>query len=88
MNFNPTILAFFGDIGAGEVLVVLAAILILFGGKGLPQIARKLGKMTQDLQKAGQDFKKLLLTADHQPPPEPPAPSNPGNRTDKDADKS
>ena len=38
MNFNPTILAFFGDIGAGEVLVVLAAILILFGGKGLPQI--------------------------------------------------
>ncbi len=72
VNLNYPILAFFGDIGAGEVLVILAAILILFGGKGLPPMARKLGKITQDLQKAAQDFKKQLLSSDHQPPADPP----------------
>jgi len=78
MNFSHPILAFFGDVGAGEVLVILAAILILFGGKGLPPIARKLGKMTQDLQKATQEFKKQLFSADHQPPAEPPEPPQGG----------
>ena len=42
MSFGMPMLAIFGDIGAGEVLVILAAILILFGGKGLPAMARKL----------------------------------------------
>ncbi|MEI7880573.1 MAG: twin-arginine translocase TatA/TatE family subunit [bacterium] len=87
MNFNHPILAFFGDIGAGEVLVIMAAVLILFGGKGLPSIARKLGKMSQDLQKATRDFKNQLLTADHQPPPEP-HDHKPLSPDDKDADKS
>ena len=78
-------LAIFGDIGAGEILVILAAILILFGGQGLPAIARKLGKITQDLQKAAHDFKKQLLTADQPHPEEPPqnTPASP----EKDADK-
>jgi sec-independent protein translocase protein TatA len=78
MNFSQPIFAFFGDIGAGEVLVILAAILILFGGKGLPPIARKLGKITQDLQKGAQEFKNQLLSADHEPPPKPPDPDKGG----------
>lgn len=57
-------LAIFADIGGGEILVVLAAILMLFGGKGVPGIARTLGKITKDLQKASQDFKDQLLDAD------------------------
>lgn len=79
-------LAFLADVGAGEVLVILAAILILFGGKGLPPIARKLGKMTQDLQKATQEFKKQLLTADYRPPAE--LLEKPPVSPEKDADKS
>jgi TatA/E family protein of Tat protein translocase len=86
MNVFLPNLAFFGDIGAGEVLVILAAILILFGGKGLPAMARKFGKVTQDLQKATHDFKKQLLSADQPPPAEPShnAPVSP----DHDAEKS
>lgn len=63
---TPPPLAIFGDIGGSEVLVVLGAILVLFGGKGVPEIARKLGKMTSDLQRASAEFKKQLLTADQE----------------------
>lgn len=86
MSSAMPLLAIFGDIGAGEVLVILAAILILFGGKGLPAMARKLGKVTQDLQKATHDFKKHLLSADQPPPAEPS--QNASVSPDQDADKS
>lgn len=66
ISFTPT-LALFGDIGGGELLVVLAAALILFGGKGLPTIARTLGKITGDLQRIAGDFKQELLNADQEP---------------------
>jgi sec-independent protein translocase protein TatA len=48
--------------------LVLAAILILFGGKGLPDIARKIGKTMEDLRKTSQDFKDQLLRADEAAP--------------------
>lgn len=63
---TPPPLAIFGDIGGSEVMVVLGAILVLFGGKGIPEMARKLGKVTQDLQRASAEFKKQLLTADQE----------------------
>lgn len=62
--------AIIGDIGGGELLVVLTAMLVLFGGKGLSGMARTVGRITRDLQRAAQDFKNQLLTADE---PEPPA---------------
>jgi len=65
-------LALIGDVGGGELVVIMAAILVLFGGKGLPGIARTLGKITRDLQRASEDFKDQLLTADN---PEPPLPA-------------
>jgi sec-independent protein translocase protein TatA len=65
------VLALIGDVGAGEVIVIMAAILVLFGGKSLPGMARTLGKITRDLQRASQEFKDQLLSADQpdQPPP-------------------
>lgn len=79
MNMLP--LALFGDIGGGELLVVMAAILVLFGGKGLPSIARTIGKTMEELRKASHDFKKQILNADAEmqkpsllPHDQPPAP--------------
>ncbi len=66
MNTFP--IALIGDIGGGELLLVLSAILILFGGKGLPDIARKIGKTVEDLRKTSQDFKDQLLRADDATP--------------------
>lgn len=68
MNLLP--LALFGDVGGGELLVVFAAILLLFGGKRLPSIARTVGKTLSDLRKASQDFKDQILTADEPRPPD------------------
>lgn len=69
-------LALIGDIGGGELLVVLTAMLVLFGGKGLSGMARTLGKMTRDLQRAAQDFKNQLMTADSDEPPASRPPAN------------
>ena len=63
-------LALIGDVGGLELLVILTASLMLFGGKGLPGIARSLGKISRDLQRASQDFKNQLLTADEPVLPE------------------
>lgn len=84
-NVIQPLFGFLGDLGAGEILVILAAILILFGGKGLPAMARKLGQLTQDLQKATQDFKRQILTADTPPPDE--TPKSPPHPPEHDAPK-
>jgi len=39
-------------IGTGEILVILVLILILFGGKKLPEFARSLGKGIREFKKA------------------------------------
>lgn len=39
-------------IGSGELIVILCVILILFGGKKLPEFARNLGKGVREFKKA------------------------------------
>ena len=43
-----------------ELLVILLAVLILFGGKKIPDIARSIGKGMRELQKASRDFQREL----------------------------
>lgn len=38
--------------GTGEILVILVVILILFGGKKLPEFAQSLGKGIREFKKA------------------------------------
>lgn len=38
--------------GTGEILVILVVILILFGGKRLPEFAQSLGKGIREFKKA------------------------------------
>lgn len=61
-------IALIGDVGGAELLVILTAILVLFGGKGIPDIARNLGKMSESLRRGAQDFKDQLMEADTPPP--------------------
>lgn len=39
-------------IGSGELIVILCIILILFGGKKLPEFAKSLGKGIREFKKA------------------------------------
>jgi sec-independent protein translocase protein TatA len=65
MNTLP--IGLIGDIGGGELILVAVAVLLLFGGKSLPSIARTIGKNVDALRKASQDFKDQLLNADRDP---------------------
>ena len=44
-----------GIIGSEELLMILAAILLLFGGKKIPELAKGLGKGIHEFKKASQD---------------------------------
>jgi len=46
--------------GTWEILVIFIFILILFGSKRLPEIARGLGKGIQEFKKAANELKKDL----------------------------
>ena len=48
----------FGNIGFPELLVILLIILLLFGAKRLPEIARGLGKSIQEFKKGVKDVER------------------------------
>lgn len=46
--------------GTWEILVIMMAILLLFGSKRLPGVARTLGKGINELRRAAEEIKKDL----------------------------
>lgn len=51
-------------VGMDEMLVIVVLILILFGSKRLPELARGLGKAMRDFRKAADDVKRELDITD------------------------
>lgn len=48
------------DIGGGELIVIVLAILVLFGPKKIPEIAQMIGKGMQQFKKAQAQFENQL----------------------------
>ena len=42
----------FGNLGATEIILIILAILILFGAKKIPELARGIGKGMREFKKA------------------------------------
>lgn len=65
-------LAFIQGIGGPELLIILVIILLLFGSKKLPELARGLGRSMKEFKKATQDvqqdFQEAMDAADPQKP--------------------
>ena len=64
--------AMFGlfNMGGGEIILVLALVLILFGAKKLPELAKGLGKGINEFKKATRDVTDEIHSAmDETPPP-------------------
>jgi len=50
MQLNPMLAIF--NLGGGEILLILAIVLILFGAKKLPELAKGLGQGLKEFKKA------------------------------------
>lgn len=48
------------DVGGGELLLILLAIVVLFGPKKLPELSRMMGKGVQQLRKAQAQFQTQI----------------------------
>src|SRR5438046_4848585 len=67
------ILAVFG-LGGGELIIVLGAVLVLFGAKKIPEFAKGLGQGMKEFKKASREISDELQNAvdvDSAPPPRP-----------------
>lgn len=48
----------FGNIGTGEILIILLIVLIFFGAKKIPDLASGLGKGIREFRKAAKDIQE------------------------------
>jgi sec-independent protein translocase protein TatA len=69
----------FSGIGGSEILVVVLVVLILFGSKRIPDLARALGKATREARKAVNQVRDEIERSDSvdEGPPGP-DPNRPG----------
>lgn len=78
---------FIGGVSGGEMLLVFAIALLLFGAKRLPGLARQLGRSVEQFRRAAQQVREEFINADRDleraaeaktPPPAPaPEPYDP-----------
>ncbi len=50
----------FGNLGGGEILLILVFILIFFGPKKIPEIAQGLGKGIREFRKATREIQEVV----------------------------
>src|SRR5947207_15374566 len=65
LQLNMSFLASFMNLGGPDLLVILVIILVLFGAKKLPELARGLGQAIKEFQKAKDEFSDELHKAGH-----------------------
>ncbi|WP_114782729.1 Sec-independent protein translocase subunit TatA/TatB [Botryobacter ruber] len=58
--YPGTVFLFLGDLGGGEMLVIITAVLLLFGADRIPGIARSLGRGIREFKDATNEIKNEL----------------------------
>lgn len=67
---TTSILLFIGGLGGTEVVLIVLAILLFFGAKRIPELAKGLGRGIREFKDASRDIKQDLehsLTTTEQP---------------------
>ncbi|AFH49803.1 Sec-independent protein secretion pathway component [Ignavibacterium album JCM 16511] len=54
----------FGNLGAGEIILIILVILLLFGAKKIPELAQGLGKGMKEFKKAVRDVEDEIKKTD------------------------
>lgn len=72
-----TPLAFIGGLGTQELIIILVIVLVLFGAKKLPELARGMGKSIKEFKKASSEVEEEFKQAMDAPPAPPTATAQP-----------
>lgn len=71
-----------GRIGGGEIAIILVVLVLLFGAKKLPELARSLGSSAREFRKGTEEGRKAdEAAAKSEPPPAPAGEANPAPGT-------
>ncbi len=66
-----------GNLSGGEIVILLVIALLVFGGRGLPEAGRTIGKGLRDFRRSWNEAQDALNRPDHpSPPTEPPDPGS------------
>ncbi|MDD5483412.1 MAG: twin-arginine translocase TatA/TatE family subunit [Kiritimatiellae bacterium] len=68
----------FSSLGAPEILLVLAAVLLLFGAEKLPGFAREIGRALNEMRRTANEFSSAIM--DKVLPSGPNSPERPNRR--------
>ena len=61
-----TSLAFIGGLGGQEMIIIFLIVLLLFGAKKLPELARGVGKSMGEFKKAREDFEREITRSEEE----------------------
>jgi sec-independent protein translocase protein TatA len=59
----------FGNLGAGEIVILLVIVLLVFGANRLPEAGKAVGKGIREFQRALRETQDELQRTDSPPPP-------------------
>ncbi len=62
--FKNMSLLFLGNIGAGEIIVIALVVLLLFGGKKIPELVKGLGKGVRSFKEGMNEIEKDIQSED------------------------
>jgi sec-independent protein translocase protein TatA len=65
------------NLGGGEIILILALVLILFGAKKLPELAKGLGTGIKEFKKATREVTDEVSRSIDETPPQPRLPASP-----------
>ena len=57
-----------GALGPGELVLVFVVVLLLFGPRRLPEIARMIGKIASEMRRASREFQDQVMKIEDQLP--------------------
>ena len=61
-----TSLAIIGGLGGQEMIIIFLIVLLLFGAKKLPELARGVGKSMGEFKKAREDFEREITRSEEE----------------------
>lgn len=69
---NTIVFLALGTLGGWEILLILLVLLIFFGAKKIPELARGMGKGIREFKDATREIKQEIEDSVNEPPPSPP----------------